>query len=325
MNFRLFLLLLTAISCSNSDFRGGGVQVGDVVVNGNSVVQTIPLNASSKKVDLVWLIDNSGSMGDEAANVRNNFSSFISTLGSSTDLKLALISSTSTMSSSGGTGVTLPVSGPNYLQVPTFVNSNDALSLAAVATCPNNGPGMVCGQPILTPGFGFDPEFDGVNPSGKLVNFFRSDAHRVYVVVTDDEAYDVNESNFLSLVTPYSFNRRPTVFAFIGKVSQADCHISRRGTAYESLAATTGGETFDICEKNWQPHFAKLTSSVENIASKEFILNKTPVRIVSVKLDGQVLATTQYSIDGNKLVLADNVVSAQNKMVTVEYTIAGNS
>src|SRR5690606_28999334 len=55
---------------------------------------TQSFTSSSKKtpIDMVWVIDNSGSMSQNVARVKENFKAFAATLKGEVDIKFALIS-----------------------------------------------------------------------------------------------------------------------------------------------------------------------------------------------------------------------------------------
>lgn len=271
---------------------------------------------------MVWLIDNSGSMTEEAAQVRANFQNFLTTLSQRTDIRLALISATA---EEGSTGVTLPQSliAAGHIQIGAAVDSTNELILAAAATCAaGESEGLssprVCGQNLGEDLFFDVGAIDAVK--GRLQSFFRPDASRVYVIVTDDNAEGVDQSNFLSLVRPYEGIAPPVVFAFRGTVSQGACDISARGVAYEALAQATGGAVFDICDPDWRSNFSRLTSEVVALATHSFTLaSPTVSSIVEVLLDGVALPFERFHLQGNILTVDPQVIPMTAQVLTVRY------
>ena len=74
--------------------NGGGNGIGGG--SGDTVVETASQEfttfAGNGDLDLLWMVDNSGSMAEEAAHVRSNFARFSQFVGERTNLKLSLIS-----------------------------------------------------------------------------------------------------------------------------------------------------------------------------------------------------------------------------------------
>ncbi len=349
---------LALFACNSSDFNGAGgkkpavekKKVDDPQVtkpNANPQPGTpVPPDAKQETesfaiaqseglIDMVWLIDNSGSMREEASQVRDNFDKFLSTIQARSDMRIALISSKDRADSLGGsTGVTLPFSAEQAggIQIDSYVDSTNALMLAAMATCPANttvvppensedpfatATGKTCGKELALDFFASSLYKD---VPGVLSTFFRPQAKKVYVIVTDDTADTVNDTNFLELIRPYQGAVAPSVFAFIGTESKDGCDIAQRGTPYEALAAKTEGATFDICEKDWTKNFDKLSKAVIGLASAQFMLKATTVgQIVSVTVDGKPLAAGSFTVAGNVVTLDQKQMPTGAKTLLVTY------
>lgn len=94
-----------------------------------------PLTAAARPLDLVWVIDNSSSMAEEAAHVRANFSRFIAAVSERSDLRIALISLRDGVKSSAY-GVTMPSTSVPHQQIDLEIQSNNGLAAAAILLCP---------------------------------------------------------------------------------------------------------------------------------------------------------------------------------------------
>lgn len=301
--------------------------------------ETFAMTSHEGLIDMVWLIDNSGSMKEEAQQVRDNFEKFLTSIQARSDMKIALVSTKAGSGLGGSTGVTLPASAAaKGIQVDAFVDSNNALVMAALATCPAASTSV----PGAEPNGGFPDNFDPVKAKicgkdtqldtftsslyqpvvGSLASFFRAEAKKVYVVVTDDEAEEVNDTNFLSLIDAYKGAATPTVFSFIGFESKANCSISRRGTAYEKLATATQGAVFDICETDWSKNFDQLSKAVIGLAKLQFTLKASKVgKVISVVVDGRTLATNEYTVAGSVINLDPKAVPQGAKTLVVNFEI----
>ena len=286
------------------------------------------LSFKQRKVDLVWVIDNSGSMVEEVAQVNANFAKFITGVANSGDVKVALLSK-----DIGPTAVTMPADAvaKGHAQFITNVGSTNLLAIAAAASCAaaetvidlTLGTAQVCKQAITPPIVGGRPleaPAEVFAAGARLKSFFRPGAARIYVFVTDDNAEGVTAANFVDMVTPTNEGRKPVIFAFRGIASTGvTCQIARPGLAYESLAQNTGGEVFDICLPDWSSQFAKLSQSVEKIANTQFDLSVPGAVIQSVSIDGVALPADKYKIEGGKLIVAQDAVSDKSKEIIVTY------
>lgn len=148
--------------------------------------------------------------------------------------------------------------------------------------------------------------------SGSLTSFFRADARRIYVVVTDDDASGVDHTNFMRLVSQPGTKLQPVVFAFGGISSRSGCSIAERGVAYQSLAASSQGAYFDICEPDWSANFEKLTQRAVEIASNSFAVPTGIKEVLEVSVDGKPLSASDYRMEGGKIVFRDGFLKPGN-------------
>jgi hypothetical protein len=279
------------------------------------------------KADLIWVIDNSGSMTNEAAQVRRNFQAFINSVSSFADFRLSLVSSKG--SSGEDVELTPEAIAAGHSQIDLWVNSKNALTIAASLLCSEDSTAAssiapdtynICNTTLK---HAVDRDFENMPEllakRGALHGFYRADAMRVLVVVTDDDALGVTDKNFKSMVSPHVGAPFPYLFAFRGR-SPASCSIAEDGLAYDALAASTGGSTFDICETDWSSHFAKLTEKVVQIANGSYVLSAANVLgVQSVRVDGVLLSPSAYKLVGSELVISVSMLPVGAKSLEVVY------
>jgi hypothetical protein len=198
----------------------------------------------STAADIIWIVDNSGSMSVEARFVQDNlnvFSQLISSGG--VDARVVLISQgASGVTGASGTGMCIrpplgsgscpdDTSYPRLFHVPEIVNSNDELD-KLIATY---------------------PKWRGV---------LRSGVAKTFVVVTDD-----NASSQATTFTTWVNAQAPfqnVVWRFSGifcpVAGGKDC--AAQGTVYNQLVQTTGGVSGDLSKQDFTPVFRQLASSV---------------------------------------------------------------
>ncbi len=195
-------------------------------------------------VDIIWVVDSSGSMDFENRQVRDNLNAFSSHLVMSgvEDYHVILIGDAGEMSVPPPLG-----GGPNFMHIDDSVDSNEAL------------------EKLLEH-----------YPTYK--DFLRPGAVRHFVAVTDDES-DLSGSDFargpggLSSLTdpgfpPYDWSASEYGFQFhsivaFGTIPIIGCITGAAiGHEYIWLSDETGGVKMQVCLTDWSPIFSALESAI---------------------------------------------------------------
>ncbi|MFZ9520520.1 MAG: hypothetical protein ACO3A4_08590 [Silvanigrellaceae bacterium] len=282
---------------------------------GGQKQETFTVSSLTGKVDIAWYVDQSGSMTKEAQHVQNNLASFFNLVGKEVDARYALVAN-----STGSNAIKIPVEDANHIQINQSIASNNALEIAISS--------------FLAADLAAQPPLDANNPAGAKVtkapiqgtlkNFFRPGVLPVVVIVTDDNAKRVNETNFLALAKD-ALGVEPKLYAWRGNsnlpaIPGAQCDVAANGVAYEQLAAKTGGEVFNLCEPDWTSSFAKLTQNIVQAAKNSFALKVSPKSIVSVTIDGKAIDNSKVTLSGNIVTIAASELSAISKgSVVITY------
>ncbi len=199
-------------------------------------------------VDIIWVIDTSGSMDDEASavqNALNDFSSFID--GQMVDYRVVLIASANEMNVPPPLG-----GGPRFRHVNVGVGSTDAL------------------EKIITT----YPQWQ---------DFLRPDALVHFVVVTDDES-NISQGQFDSMLAGLTSPGFPNSYTFHSICSEetviftppppippimGPCSgglgaggAADPGLTYIDMVANTGGVWKSICSSDWAPIFTAVAQAV---------------------------------------------------------------
>ncbi|MFT5433964.1 MAG: hypothetical protein ACI9OJ_004676, partial [Myxococcota bacterium] len=189
--------------------------------------------------DIIWFIDTSGSMSDEAESVQANINAFAAFMGNvNIDYRVVLIAD------GFGLCVPEPLGGPNCTDGPRFrhihdqVGSNDGLKKLV-----DNYP--------------------------KYKDFLREDATTNFIAVTDDNADKLPtwfKGQVLQQTAP-GFSE-PWFFHSIvgmGPIPLVGCFgAAFGGLAYLTLSEETGGVSFPICDADWSSMFDSLAETVVN-------------------------------------------------------------
>lgn len=326
----LFICILFALNfnCSSTDFVGksqrGKASVPAPAVSGDDdsavkdpqlpntpppppagsapITQEFDLETYTSELDMVWVVDNSGSMEEEIEQIRLNFTRFTASLSEDINLKLALISGTA--SGFERFGLEMPKNLPTqvkHLQVDRYVHSYDALELTAYATCPSeaSAENRLCGSDFVKYEQSNIIHGTAHNIKGTLQAFHRPNVKRIYVFVSDDNAMHIDSTEFQRRIAPYLQGSSYSVYGFVSIPDLSSCNTENPGLAYTKLANSTGGMVYDICQSDWSEHFNELTADVRKKVKSEFPLALTPNKILSVKINDFILSSSEYTLIGN--------------------------
>lgn len=257
---------------------------GEEVNNDGSVSETFKVSSGTALLDMIWVIDNSGSMVEESGHVQKNFNSFLTYLNKGTNFRMLLVSA-----NSGVAGVVLPTSfsSSTHHQVSQFISSS-------------TGPSRL---------------IDVLKGNQVPANFLRTKSKKVIVFVTDDNS-TMKASAFLQDL-PYATSE-VSVFGFIGLGAQSPCQ-DRIGTVYKDLAAATGGKSYNICNADWTASFADLQKSSVMAAERTFVLANDVKVVNEVRIDGVALSANKFSVKNRVVTIADAVVLNTNSTVMINY------
>jgi hypothetical protein len=190
---------------------------------------TVTADAIARPVDMIWVIDSSGSMDEEAGFVQDNLNLFSSEVGASGLDPHVVVITTSEF-------VTVPpplgTDAEHYLFIEDHVGSNEPLQKL-------------------------------VDHFGSYSGFLRPDALTQFIAVTDDES-DLSAPEFTSRMSAL-LGREYTFHAIasedVGGGRECD-GAAAVGAQYWQLAMETGGEQISICTTDWTLVFDRLLTAI---------------------------------------------------------------
>ena len=207
--------------------------------------------------DIVFIVDESSSMGADIADVRNNVNNIANQLGASVDFQLGLVGF------GDGTHFGAPFSGAAHIHqaltsdVPTFQNAVNQLVASG----------------------GFEPGFSATvlgmsDPMG-----FRQGAGVCSIIITDEDA-DISPSAPETKADALAaLNSRGAVFLGIVDLNSGNT-AADYGPSVGSLSEATGGQVFDLIAFRADPQpvlDAIIAECIESILEPQFI--EVPVDI----------------------------------------------
>jgi hypothetical protein len=228
-------VLLPAPVVAGSPAAGSG-GVGGAVAAADCGAIRQKAESKPRPVDIVWIIDGSGSMADEQAAVKQNIASFATAIGSAgIDHHVVMVAKDDVAA-----GTPLGTDPAHYTHVRASVGSHDALSVL-LATYAQYAP------------------------------FLRAEASLHFVVVTDDES-SMKADDFRAQMqqkTGKTFTAHSIVSESVdGRACVGACGISllcgaaSPGLQYLALSDATSGQKISICLSDWSMVFGPLKTAV---------------------------------------------------------------
>ena len=292
------------------------------------------------KVDVLVVIDDSGSMANKQMSLQMNFAAFLSVAGLATaDYHVGITTTTSTTRWCDPYGNCTPATskapagllyrddevGPVLTNATPDVDAKFALMVSRLGTRgASHEKGLDSALLALTP------------PKSLLENagFLRDDAALAVIVVSDagDES-DLPLGYYVDrLRTLKGARTKFLTFHNIGPYQPTDtmaCPYDGSGdvTRYQTLAQQTGGITDEICTSDWAGALNKIGQKVFTFPSR-FFLSGTPNvpdnGLPEVLVDGQPLASTEWSYDpaSNTVTLGESALPTNGQTLTIRYTPA---
>lgn len=262
----------------------------------------------NNKIDILWVIDNSGSMGNEQAALAQNFEFFIEDfINKNVDFKMAITT----------TDDKLVADSLNELTSEKLLENEDKFksNFKEMIKVGTNGSGQERGLWAAE-------KFT----NGYAESFFRSDAYYIVVYVSDEADQSVETTDHYlqnlkewkdteSLVRAYSIVNMDTT-------ASTNKYIEVGFERYKAMADNTNGYAVDI--KN--DFFQTLLTMGEDIAqlSLSFVLSETVTQINSVEVivDG-VTVTAGWIFDplSNAVVFEEGSSPSSGADIKVNYKV----
>jgi hypothetical protein len=254
---KFLALLLLVVACGKeSDYIYKVEPYRELVTSEN-----YRLISEGGQVDIVWVIDNSGSMSDIQQSVITNadlfMQEFIKIRG--LDWKMSLLSTD--INDAPYLGMASPFNYSSADPVGTF---RDAVGRLGI-----NGSGTEKT---------FEPIVKNLN---NFSSFLRPSAFLVLIFVTDeDEQSSINAGNFLNDMVARKGGRMGMIRAY-GAFDASDLgctSITYAGSPFETVINATGGKAIGTCSTGFGTELAKLGNDiVSTVSSPVVMLAKRPV------------------------------------------------
>ncbi len=309
--FSVFMISFT--SCSNP-------QNFDINAASEAQLQNITYN---NKVDLLWVVDTSTSMGAHQQNLSNQFGSFIDVLNAKKiDYHIAII--TMDMSASGEKG--------RFVGTPSVIASANPNAKTLFQK------NIKIGETGSSVERGFEAMKMALSPArlaSENKDFLRADAQLAVIFVSNEEDRSSGQPQdyaaFLDTLKPINTDEEPPKWSanFIGiTVPNGVCHtrgdIAYPGDRYMDLARLSEGQIAEICDND-------LSNALSNIRKRiverlvEFYLSQKPlIESIVVRVNGKIIpkdATNGWTYEEVGFVIRfhGSSVPAADAVVNIDY------
>ncbi|MDY7225269.1 choice-of-anchor D domain-containing protein [Hyalangium rubrum] len=294
------------------------------------------------KVDVLFVVDNSGSMMEEQQSLGANFAAFMSAAQiAGVDYRIG-VTTTGLDSSPGGwsncpggaeggeNGRLFPVdnSSPRVITRQTPNAAGVFANNTQVGVCHWNEQGLEAAYRALSAPLlhGVDdprtPQVDDGNG-----DFLRSDARLAIIFVTDEEDFSTQDVSFYETYFRALKDNDPSklsISAIAGPEDLATCSTaSSAGTRYIELARATGGVVESICTPNWAESLEKLSSTTFG-PKRSFPLSEVPADTtqIVVTVDGvQVTQGWTYDASTNSILFDVGAAPPPGAYIEVTYPL----
>lgn len=245
---------------------------------------------AANKIDVLWVVDNSGSMEPRQNNLANNFQAFMTEF-TRNDIDYRIAVTTTDIFKEAGAFVGAPsiLSPTTPSVINAFANNikvgsngspyevgmdaarlalegqkarNDAKVAQCKSSCPNDN------RAACETSCEVNSQFD----------FLRTDAYLYLIFVSDEEDRSSEDVRFFyryfETVKGVGNDGMVTTAAIMGDVPSNTCGATP-GQRYQDLSNLTGGEVGSICDENFSETLKKLANNAVGLKRK-FLLQDAP-------------------------------------------------
>ena len=260
---------------------------------------------SLKDVDILFVVDNSGSMQRVQTSLADNFDTFINIFAAS--------------------GVDYHIA---------FVTTDDPTLVGEVVTPLLVDPIGEANSQIVSIGTrgsssekGIQMSYEALRGSGDAAPgsaFFRDTAKLVITYISDEDDQGsitptVAASYFIALKSSTAYI---TAHAVIGDVPWG-CNTAQSGDYYNDVAALMSGSTLSICATDWGTPMEQL--AVESMINNSFPLSDSkPVeQTIEVTVDGIISYDWSYDSIYNAIIFDSLSIPTNSQIIEINYAIFG--
>lgn len=285
-------------------------------------------DGGGSKVDVLFIVDNSGSMADEQARLSTGLNSFLGSIGR-IDWQIGITTTDVSNGPYGVQGSLVPFKGFGgkilNKNVPNFENAfRSTVVRDEVLNCDNVS--IPCGSGDERPLQALVSAFGKRNTANS--GFFRDGADLAVVILSDEDEGSDGTDAIAATAVISAFNmvfgggKKMSAFAIVIEPGNTACfnaqamNAGQYGTHASSLASLTGGVTGSICNTDYGPTLSSIGNRVRDLVkhvSLRYVPTPESVRVVITPEDPSLT----WTIDGSAIRF--NKTPAKGTTIEVYY------
>ena len=279
------------------------------------------------EIDILWVVDSSGSMAPKQQNLANNFESFITSfLDKSFDFHMSIVRSD--LSSRTG-------SDGSFEGTPTVLKSNTQNLTSTFQKNIKVGDEGASNQKVLD-------TIEKALSAEKLANensgFWRENAHLAIIVVSDadDNDSDTNVNNIINFLntnkpkitdpnTGLEYDGFSTHAIISFKSNCNTCNIvSEKGVKFISLVEATGGFAGDICDNDFSSGLSQISDRIIQFVTYVALSRKPNLSTILVRVNNNLVPNDSsngwtYDSSKNRILFHGTSLPAADDSIEVSY------
>ena len=277
----------------------------------NSKVDYFTQNQTLKKLDILWVVDNSGSMHDEQKALGDNFNQFISDFAQKDiDFQMAITTTDTSHSYAGhARPSSIELLNTNKLKEDKNQFIQDFKNLIMVGTH----------------GSGYEK---GILASEKFTqryhnSFLREDAFFIIVYVSDEE--DQSPQSVAKHLESISSHKQNKGFVkAYSIVNMVKTPSNSNGLIYDykrykEISDSTNGKVAHI-KDDFSKTLKEMGTQIADL-SNSFPLSQLPYNNhITIKVNNQVVTDWSYDSTSNTITFADNAIPSNGSAIEVHYS-----
>ena len=257
-------------------------------------------------LDILWVVDDSGSMNMFQTHLANNINLFIQAfVATGADYHMAVITTTHSMIGSIIDGTT----------------PNPELAIANEVLVGIGGSGME---------FGLQKSQDALssaNSAGPGSAFFREDASLIVIYVSDEPDHSMFWTNYINFFDNLKPVGQFTPYAIIGD-PPSGCEIPPRtraqyGAGYWDIVDHYGGSWYSICASDWGVQLQMMADQMAGQSAYGLEEEDPIVDTINVTVNGQAVSGWEYDSNTNSVRFHIDHIPEPGQTVEIEYAVWG--
>ena len=257
--------------------------------------------------DILFVVDNSCSMGDKQTQLKNNFDQFMNVFAASgVDYNIGLITTDSY-------DLVGPIITPATVDpVAELVAQVDSIGIGGNA----NEIGIYQSYYALQPGY----------PAGPGGAFWRTDSRLVIIYISDEDDNSAASGVTHSMVETYVLGAKGSLDYVVAHAVAGDypggCTTNGGGIeAYEyyTLVTALNGSFLSICQDDWGTPMQNLATN--SILAKSFVLSLLPIEdSISVIVNGVIVTDWYYELSNNSVYFFETSIPPAGSEIVITYS-----